>query len=88
MGRFACVRLCVYGFCGWECLETAAVAPHTRLLVDSLPSIPLYTHTTGGVKDIRKLGGSLDEWIPPGYDVYCVGVQVRLCVVLAGEVGV
>lgn len=33
------------------------------------------TLNLGGVKDIRKLGGSLDEWIPPGYDVYCVGVQ-------------
>ena len=29
--------------------------------------------TTGGVKDISKLGGSLDEWIPPDYDVYCIG---------------
>lgn len=28
------------------------------------------------MKDIRKLGGSLDEWVPPDYDVYCVGVQV------------
>lgn len=33
------------------------------------------TLNLGGVKDIRKLGGSLDEWIPPDYDVYCVGVQ-------------
>ncbi|EWM28392.1 type i inositol polyphosphate, partial [Nannochloropsis gaditana] len=38
------------------------------------------TLNLGGVKDIAHLGGSLEEWLPPGYDVYCIGVQE--CIIL------
>ena len=33
------------------------------------------TLNCGGMKDVGDLGGDLAEWIPEGYDVYCIGLQ-------------
>ncbi|KAM3567420.1 hypothetical protein VYU27_010434, partial [Nannochloropsis oceanica] len=41
------------------------------------PTASIFTSTfnLGGVNDLAHIGGSLDEWLPPDYDVYCIGVQ-------------
>jgi len=29
----------------------------------------------GGINKVSDLGGELEEWIPAGYDIYCIGFQ-------------
>jgi len=54
-------------------LESRGPAAH-----DPTKSMPaklfVTTLNVGGVKDVASLG-DIKQWIPPGYDIYCIGLQ-------------
>jgi len=33
------------------------------------------TLNCGGIRGMSGLGGRVEEWIPEGYDMYCIGLQ-------------